>query len=326
MAGDHGALVLVGDSLVQIRSALWRAVLGFAAAAAVALALALGGGWFLVGRALAPIKRIADTAEAMSVSNLGLRIDVTRTEDELGAVATSLNRAFDRLQEAFERQTRFTADASHELRTPLTLLMAELEWAVARPRANGEYRQSLVTCLTAAQRMRALVEGLLTLARADVGAIEPPREPVDVKSLVEEVVAGVGSIATERGITLRVDGVASTVYGDPHRLRQLISNLCLNAVQYSSPGGIVTCSITTTGAMTRVEVSDTGPGVEAEDLPHIFERFYRASKSRSRAVGGAGLGLAISKSIAESHGGHLHCESIYGHGARFTIELPAHGR
>ena len=262
------------------------------------------------------------------MSNLGLRIDVTRTEDELGAVATSLNRAFDRLQEAFERQTRFTADASHELRTPLTLLMAELEWAVARPRANGEYRQSLVTCLTAAQRMRALVEGLLTLARADVGAIEPPREPVDVKSLVEEVVAGVESHrhrtrhhpARRWGGLDRLWRSASFATADFEPLSQR------GSVSPSSPGGIVTCSITTTGAMTRVEVSDTGPGVEAEDLPHIFERFYRASKSRSRAVGGAGLGLAISKSIAESHGGHLHCESIYGHGARFTIELPAHGR
>ena len=156
MAGDHGALVLVGDSLARFRSDVWRAILGFAAAAGVALALALGGGWFLVGRALAPVERIAATAEAMSESNLGLRIDVTRTEDELGAVATSLNRAFDRLQEAFERQTRFTADASHELRTPLASLMAELEWTLARPRVSDEYRDSLATCRRAAQRMRGV--------------------------------------------------------------------------------------------------------------------------------------------------------------------------
>jgi signal transduction histidine kinase len=259
----------------------------------------------------------------MSGSNLGLRIDVTRTEDELGAVATSLNRAFDRLQEAFERQTRFTADASHELRTPLASLMAELEWTLARPRASGEYRSSLATCMRAAQRMRGVVEGLLTLARADAGAIEPRREPVDLTDVVEDVVSGVGLIATERGIAIRVDGGPAIVNGDPHRLRELVSNLLINAVQHSLPGGTVTCSISAPGPISRLVVSDTGAGVDSEDLPHLFERFYRANKARSRASGGAGLGLAISKWIAESHGGHIRCESSMGQGARFTVELPA---
>ena len=323
VAGSRGLLVLVGDSLVQFRSDLWRAILGFAAATGVALALALGGGWFLVGRALAPVQRIAETAEAMSESNLGLRIDVTRTEDELGAVATSLNRAFDRLQEAFERQTRFTADASHELRTPLASLMAELEWTLARPRASGEYRSSLAICTRAAQRMRGVVEGLLTLARTDAGAIEPQREPVNLASVAEDAVSGVGSIALERGIAIRVDGVPAIVNGDPNRLRELISNLLINAVQHSFPGGTVTCSISALGPMTRLVVSDTGAGVDSDDLPHIFERFYRANKVRSRVSGGVGLGLAISKWIAESHGGRIRCESSKGQGARFTVELPA---
>jgi two-component system, OmpR family, sensor kinase len=321
VAGDHGALVLVGDSLVQVRADLWRAILGFAVAAGVALALALGGGWFLVGRALAPVERIAETAEAMSESNLGLRIDVTRTEDELGAVATSLNRAFDRLQEAFERQTRFTADASHELRTPLASLMAELEWTLARPRASGEYRSSLAICLRAAQRMRGVVEGLLTLARADAGAIEPQREPVDLASVAEDAASGAGSIAAERGIAIRIESVPAIVDGDSNRLRELISNLLINAVQHSVSGGTVTCSVSTLGSKTCLVVSDTGPGIDSDDLPHIFERFYRASKVRSRASGGAGLGLAISKWIAESHGGHIRCESSE-QGARFTVELP----
>ena len=323
VAGNQGALVLVGDSLGQFRSDLWRVILGFAAAAGIALALALGGGWFLVGRALAPVERIGETAEAMSESNLGLRIDVTRTEDELGRVATSLNRAFDRLQEAFERQTRFTADASHELRTPLASLMAELEWALARPRASGEYRSSLAVCLRAAQRMRGVVEGLLTLARADAGAIEPQREPVNLASVVEDAASGVESIAAERGIAIRIESVPAIVDGDSNRLRELISNLLINAVQHSVPGGTVTCSVSTLGPTTRLVVSDTGPGVGSDDLPHIFERFYRANKVRSRASGGAGLGLAISKWIAESHGGHIRCESSEGQGARFTVELPA---
>ena len=319
---DHGALVLVGQSLVQTRSDIWRVVVGLAAAGGAALLLALLGGWFLVGRALAPIGRIAQTAEAMSESNLGLRIDVGRTEDELGSVATALNRAFDRLEDAFERQGRFTADASHELRTPLTTFIAELDWALARRRSDSEYQNSLRVCMKAAQRMRNVVEGLLTLARADAGAIEQGREAVDIARLAGEIVAGVGPSAAERGIHLRAEGETAIVDGDPDRLRELISNLVLNAVQYSSAGCTVICSISAVDGKASLEVSDTGPGIDPEDLPHVFERFYRANKARSRAAGGAGLGLAISKWIAESHGGQIRCESANGRGTRFTVEFP----
>ncbi len=201
--------------------------------------------------------------------------------------------------------------------------MAELEWALARPRASGEYRGSLAVCLRAAQRMRGVVEGLLTLARADAGAIEPQREPVNLASVVEDAASGVGSIAAERGIAIRIDSVPAIVDGDSNRLRELISNLLINAVQHSVPGGTVTCSVSTLGPKTRLVVSDTGPGVGSDDLPHIFERFYRANKVRSRASGGAGLGLAICKWIVESHGGQIRCESSEGQGARFTVELPA---
>lgn len=137
------------------------------------------------------------------------------------------------------------------------------------------------------------------------------------------MVSGVGSIAAERGITVRIDGGPAIIEGDPHRLRELISNLLLNAVQYSFPGGTVTCSISAADGGTRLEVADNGPGIDPGDLPHVFERFYRANKARSRAAGGAGLGLAISKWIAESHGGRIRCESNNGRGTRFTVELPA---
>jgi heavy metal sensor kinase len=320
--GNDGVLVLVGQSLVQLRSDLWGTVLGFAGAGGAALALALVGGWFLVGRALTPIGRIAETAEAMSESNLGLRVDVNRTEDELGKVAMALNRAFDRLQDAFERQTRFTADASHELRTPLASLLAELEWAQARPRSDAEYRDTLDVCARAAQRMRTVVDGLLTLARADAGALPSRREPVNLLNLLQEMVAAATPIAETRGIRLCADGSSTTtVEGDPDRLRDLISNLVFNAVHHSSAGGTVNCSVSATTGMTRLEIADSGPGIDPQDLPHIFERFYRANKARSGSAGGAGLGLAISKWIAESHGGQIRCESN-GAGSRFVVELP----
>jgi heavy metal sensor kinase len=323
--GHDGVVILVGQSLDPLRANRWQTVLGLIGAGGAALALALLGGWFLVGRALSPIGRIGETAAAMSEANLGLRVDVSRTEDELGRVAVALNRAFDRLQDAFERQTRFTADASHELRTPLAALLAELEWARTKPRSEAEYRSTLEVCARAAQRMRTVVDGLLTLARADAGALPPRREPVNLTSLVQETVATAMSLASERGVTVTLDGApVSAMEGDPDRLRELISNLVVNAVQYSPPGGVVRCSISSSNGMLRLDVTDSGPGIDPQDLPHIFERFYRANKARSRSPGGAGLGLAISKWIAETHGGRIRCESSAG-GSCFTVELPAAG-
>jgi heavy metal sensor kinase len=316
-----GAIVLVGRSLAGAAANAWSATAAMGIGAGAALVVAFLGGWLLLGRALAPIGRIAATAEAMSESNLGLRIDVSST-DELGRVAAALNRAFDRLQEAFERQTRFTADASHELRTPLASQMAELEWALSRPRSSEEYEGSLKVALRAAQRMRTVVEGLLTLARADAGAAPLRREPVDLSALVQDVVAGAGASADARGMSLHVEGGGVVVDGDPDRLRELVSNLVGNAVQYGASGDRVVCATSSAGDHVVLEVRDTGPGIDAADLPHVFERFYRANKARSRAAGGAGLGLAISKWIAESHGGRIRCESAVGHGTTFTVELP----
>ena len=317
-----GTTVLVGRSLALVQQNVWSAATALALGGGAALVVAFLGGWLLLGRALAPIGQIAATAEAMSESNLGLRIDVSTT-DELGRVATALNRAFDRLQDAFERQTRFTADASHELRTPLASQMAELEWALARPRSDKEYEESLRIGLKAAERMRAVVEGLLTLARADADAAPLRKEPVNLSALVEETVVTSRAAAEARGMSVHVEGQGVVVDGDPDRLRELISNLVGNAVQYGGSGDRVVCktSATRTGAV--LEVRDTGPGIESADLPHVFERFFRANKARSRSAGGAGLGLAICKWIVESHGGHIRCESVTGQGTCFTVELPA---
>jgi two-component system OmpR family sensor kinase len=317
-----GTTVLVGRSLAGARQNVWSAAMSLALSGGVALVVAFLGGWLLLGRALVPIGRIAATAEAMSESNLGLRIDVS-TNDELGRVATALNRAFDRLQEAFERQTRFTADASHELRTPLASQMAELEWALSRPRSNKEYEESLRISMKAAERMRAVVEGLLTLARADAEAAPLARETVDLSALVEDTVAASRGAAHARGMSLHVEGRDVVVNGDPDRLRELISNLVGNAIQYGGSGDRVVCATSAAGTTALLEVRDTGPGIDAADLPHVFERFYRANKARSRSAGGAGLGLAICKWIVESHGGHIRCDSVTGQGTCFTVELPA---
>ncbi|NOT26027.1 MAG: HAMP domain-containing protein [Acidobacteria bacterium] len=319
---SDGTMVLVGRSLAGAEQNVWSAATALALGGGAALVVAFLGGWLLLGRALAPIAQIAATAEAMSESNLGLRIDVSTT-DELGRVATALNRAFDRLQEAFERQTRFTADASHELRTPLASQIAELEWALSRPRSDKEYEESLRVGMKAAERMRAVVEGLLTLARADADAAPLRREAIDLSALVEDTVATSRAAADARGVSLDVEGHGVVVDGDPDRLRELISNLVGNAVQYGGSGDRVVCTTSATPASVVLEVRDTGPGIDASDLPHVFERFYRANKARSRSAGGAGLGLSICKWIVESHGGRITCDSAVGQGTCFTVELPA---
>lgn len=319
------AVVMVGQSLAPLRSTVWRAATALGIAGAAALALACTSGWLLIGQVLTPIRRIARTAEAMSESNLGLRIDVT-ADDELGRVAGALNHAFDRLQDAFERQKRFTADASHELRTPLSAQLAELEWALARPRERNEYLGSLHICMRAAQRMRALVEGLLTLARADAGAELAAREAIDLLEVVRESVVAMAPNAEAHGVRLSFRaplGVRAIVDGSAERLRELVSNLVANAVEYGHHGGQVVCEVTASGGHVTLDVIDDGPGIEPEDLPHIFERFYRANKARARLVGGAGLGLAISKWIVERHGGTITCTSIVGTGTRMTVMLPA---
>ena len=282
-----GAVVLVGRDLTEARAA----VRGFATTAAIggvaALLLSLAGGWFLVGSALAP-----------------------------------LHSALERLRRALDSQQRFAADASHELRTPLATLSAEIEWALARPRTPEEYRESLASCQRASGRMERLVSRLLTLARADHDAVHLERAPMALDGVVRDAVALVQPLAARKGVSLdtRIDPVG--VAGDRERLIELVTNLCANAVEYNRGGGSVTVSVGRDGQEAVVRVADTGIGIAAEDLPRIFERFYRPGQARDRRSGGVGLGLAIAKWIAEAHGGSIACASRPGEGTEMVVRLP----
>jgi len=319
VAAPGGVVVLVGRDVGDARREVWALAGTVGGVGLVALALSLVGGWFLAGRALAPIARISRTAAAMSAGDLAARIPLEGTESELGQVAVSLNAAFDRLEQARRTERQFTADASHELRTPLATLWTETEWALARPRTSEEYRRSLETCLAAARRMRAAVEGLLTLARADAGDVEPMRVPVQLKALAEEAVALLRPVAERRRIAVTVGGDDAVVAGDPDRLREMVSNLVSNAIGYNVDGGAVDVNVSNTGGV-RLSVSDTGVGIPAADLPHVFDRFYRADPARARNPGGAGLGLAVAKWVAESHGGTITCTSEPGRGTRVEVK------
>jgi heavy metal sensor kinase len=316
------AIVLVGRDLADAR----RDVLAFAGMAAAggmaALALSLVGGWFLGGRALAPVSRISQAAAAMSAGDLTARIAVERTENELEHVALALNQAFDRLHLALDNERRFTADASHELRTPLATLAAEVEWALARDRSGDEYRRSLETARRAADRMRRVVERLLTLARADSAAMSLQRAAVGLAPVVGDALAIVRPLADQKHVTIDTRLDAATVVGDRDRLTDLVTNLFSNAIQYNRDGGQVSVELWPDGNEACLRVRDTGTGIAPDDLPRIFDRFYRADKARTAHSGGAGLGLAIAKWIVEAHGGRIACQSTAGQGTEVLVRLP----
>jgi heavy metal sensor kinase len=319
--GDGGSLI-VGRSIAvedkQVRHLIWI----LAGTGLGVLLVGLAGGWLLVDRAMKPIATMSATAEAVSGSNLSQRIDVEETESELGPLARVLNRMLDRLESAFEQQKSFTADASHELRTPLAVICSQAELSLSRERTGEEYREALATCANAAQRMRLLVDDLLTLARADAGMLALQPAPFDVRACVEECAEWIRPLAGERGIEIEVDLEPVTWTGDRQRLSQVVTNLLSNAIRYNRDGGRVEVRLAAEGPEVMLAVSDTGVGIAEDERKLLFKRFHRVDKARSRDLGGSGLGLAICRSLVEAHAGTIDCESRPGVGSTFTVRLP----
>jgi two-component system, OmpR family, sensor kinase len=322
MLGAGESQILVGRSVARERDELRAFAWQLAGAGAVVLAVGLAGGWLLSARILRPVAAIAATASSLSATNLSGRIDPEAVDRELADLARVLNATFDRLEAAFERQARFTADASHELRTPLAILRRNAELALTRPRSADEYRETVLACLRAAQRMTELVEGLLILARADAGKLDLQREVVDLQDVVAETVAPLRPLVEAKALALSTRLAPTPVAGDAVRLGQVVTNLLSNAIQYNRPGGEVRVELDAGPGEVTLSVADTGCGIPEEDRPHLFERFHRVDKARARASGGNGLGLAISKSIVEAHGGTIAFTSEPGQGSTFSVHLP----
>lgn len=290
--------------------------------ALVVVLLAGIGGMFLAGRTLKPVERIAATARAIGESDLSRRIDI-QTEDELGHLAATLNGMIARLEEAFQKQRQFVADASHELRTPLAIIQAESSLALDRKRSQGEYRKSLELVNQEVAYMSDIVGKLLLLARSDAGFEPVVPQDVNITDLFSELAQDVGALAQEKGLQFSLGPAESfVVRGDRLKLRQLLLNVLDNAVRYTPSGGSVTGSITRRNGSAVVSVADTGVGIPAEHLPFIFDRFYRVDKVRSGGEGGTGLGLSIALTIAKMHGGTIEVESQPGKGTTFSVVLP----
>ena len=316
-----GEIVLAGRSIAPEISELRRTALMLSSVGAGILLLGLVGGWWLASRAIRPIEDISATAVKISAGDLSQRIDVGETESELGRLASVLNSTFARLDAAFTQQQQFTSDAAHELRTPVSVMLTQTQTTLNRERSAAEYRETLESCQRAAQRMRRLIESLLELARLDAGQQPMKQSRFDLAQTARDCVALVEPIAAARHVKMVCDLPSLECVGDSERLGQVITNLLTNAITYNRENGEVRVNGETRNGSVILTVSDTGTGISAEDLPCVFDRFYRADSSRTS--GNTGLGLAISKAIVEAHGGVIEVSSQLGVGTVFTLRLPS---
>lgn len=292
----------------------------------LALLVAVGGGYFLARRALGPVQQITQTANSITADRLSQRISVPNPDDELGALAQTLNRMVERLEQSFTEMQRFTADAAHELRTPLAVIRSEAEVALRAPRAAEEYCQVLTNLLEETNRLTDVAEQLLFLCRQDTGLHPAAQDELVGHELLREVLGNMQPVAQEKGVALVLaDGDSCRLVTDSRQLRRVFYNLLDNAIKYTPPAGRVTVSSRIDGATWQVSISDTGIGIEPTHLPHVFERFYRIDAARTGDGGGAGLGLAICRSIIHALGGTIQLESIPGRGTTVRVELPVAG-
>lgn len=315
-----GETIWVGCSVAPELSELRKTEFWLAGAGEIILFLGLAGGWWISSQAIRPVENISATALKIASGDLSQRINVAEAESELGRLAAVLNSTFERLESAFTQQKRFASDAAHELRTPVSVILTQTQAALAREREAKDYKQTIEACQRAAQRMRKLIGALLELARLDAGQEPVKRLSLDLSKMIGECVELVRPLADERRIRISMEVFPLEIIGDAEKLGIVVTNLLTNAIEYNQDGGEVKVAAQRDGNMAILTVSDTGRGISAEDMPRVFERFYRADKSRSS--GNAGLGLAISKAIVEAHGGTMDVASKERAGTVFTVRLP----
>jgi len=289
----------------------------------IVLLAAAAGGYWLSARALAPVDQIIDEAQAINATNFSARLSVPASGDELQRLSQTLNQMLDRVEQSVLQVRRFTADASHELRAPMTLIYTAAQFALRRDRSADELKDSLHKILRAAKRCTDLINQLLWLARSDAGTNPVELVSTDAVAVLSDVTSEAAMLAGDRGLTIASELPDAPIYLalNEASFRRMMLILLDNAVKYTSPGGSITVRMTERENHIEIAVADSGIGIPAEQLPFIFDRFWRADQVRSRESGGTGLGLAIASEIAQSHGAELKVESAVGHGSTFTVRL-----
>jgi len=309
----------VVEELATVRRALFIAI-------PLALALAGSGGWFLARRSLAPVVAMSERARQISAENLQERLPLVNPRDELGKLASTFNELLTRLETSFNQQRRFMADASHELRTPLYVIRTATDVTLGREhREEHEYRDALKIASEQTHRLTRIVEDMFTLARADSGSRTLDKVDFYLDELITEAARAAEVLATSKGIKFGRGELSEMLcHGDEGLLRQMLMNLLGNAVKHTQSGGEVRISAERKDGNYEIIVADTGTGIPVEAQPHVFERFFRADKARTRSNdgGGAGLGLAIARWIAEAHQGRLELRHSDGSGTVFVAYLP----
>lgn len=311
-------LSVIDDGLRQLRRE-------FLAGVPLVLLLASLGGYFLARKSLAPIASMNQQTQRISAESLSLRLHLTNPRDEIGGLAITINDLLARLENSFNEQQRFIADASHELRTPLAVLRGETEVALAKRRTLDEYEESLSLIQEEAERLSHIVEDLFILARQP---IKTPRdwskERVSLNDSIKDCARKAQVLATLKGVRLTIENSSASIdlNGDKEMITRMILNLLDNAVKYTPAGGEIALALTRQNGNAEIVVRDTGIGIPETDRQRVFDRFYRVDKARSRALGGAGLGLSIVRWIVEVHGGEVHIDSAPGRGSTFTVVLP----
>jgi len=297
----------------------------FYAGVPIVLLLASAGGYFLARKSLSPIASMDRQTKAISAGSLSSRLDVTNPRDELGSLAITINDLLSRLENSFNEQQRFIADASHELRTPLAVLRSETEVALNKTRTIQEYQDSLSLIKDEAEQLSRIVEDLFILARQPLDHPQALiKEPVILNDAVRDCARAAQVLANRKGVRLDTesDQQSMVLYGDGELIKRMILNLLDNAVKYTPLDGEIRISLMRQNGKAEIVVRDTGIGIPQAAQSHVFDRFYRVDKARSRSLGGAGLGLSIASWIVEAHNGKISVESTPNRGSTFTIELP----
>lgn len=309
------------EPIRQVLASLLRIVLIITP---LVLLLAAIGAPMLMTLPLRPLVILTERTESIGTSKLGERLPVLETGDEMERLTLALNRMIGRLEDALNLNRRFSADVSHELRTPLTVMRGELEHVLRDHALRPPVRAAVESSLEEIGRMTTVIESLLAIARLNSGTDAIDRQLVDIGKLCGWVVEQMHLLAEEKHIALEVETVPALAAVDPARMKQVLVNLLDNAIKYTPAGGRIRLASSLSDAGSAViEIQDTGIGIPADALPHVFERFFRADKARTRVSGGTGLGLSIVKAICEAHGGTIEIWSVEGQGTRVRLELPA---